>query len=554
MSAPVLKTQPHVSHPAHTHGTHEYDLDHGTIRTDVKPATARVLTAAFVLLIFSVPLGQVAWELAHRQHPVVLHLFETVPTRSSLRQYEEDLEDAAVPRRYVQPAIQSAVSGTLGFGSGKVVIGCDGWLFYTPGVEYLTGPGFLGEEQIHTRHKKMVDEGKTEFRPDPRPAILQFHEQCQQRGVRLVLLPIPDKAQIQPAQVSRSARFSEPILVPNNPDYERFVLGLRDKGVEVLDILPPRLAPNDRRFLVQDTHWTPQWMDEVAKQVAEHLRPQLPAATAPAMQKQAEEVTRLGDLVDMLRLPADQKLFQPQSVSVERIVAAENKLAWQSSTAADVLVLGDSFCNIFSSEQMGWGGSAGFVEHLAYHLGRPLDRLVRNDAGAHATREMLSKELQRGSDRLAGKKVLIWEFAARELACGDWKLLPMTLGEKKEAEFYVPEAGRTVEVRGVVRAASPAPRPGTVPYKDHILTIHLAEITSTDEPSAAGKEAVVFAWSMRDNKAMPAAHLRPGDTVRLRLQPWTDVAAKYESINRSTLDDENLLFADPAWADDAGRE
>jgi alginate O-acetyltransferase complex protein AlgJ len=244
-------------------------------------------------------------------------------------------------------------------------------------------------------------------------------------------------------------------------------------------------------------------------------------------------------------------------VTVERIVDQRSKLPWQPSVAADVLILGDSFSNIYSSEAMGWGETAGFVEHLAYHLGRPLDRLVRNDAGAHATREMLSQELRRGHDRLAGKKVVIWEFAARELAVGDWKRLPLASAKtnkpaetKMTRQFYTPASGRSVEVWGVVRAASPAPRPGTVPYKDHILTIHLAQIESVDDPSAAAKDAVVFAWSMRDGKATPAARYRPGDKIRLRLQPWSDVDAKYESINRSGLDDDDLLLAEPAWAGD----
>ena len=56
--------------------------------------------------------------------------------------------------------------------------------------------------------------------------------------MRLVLLPIPDKSQIQPAQVSRHAEFRDPIPPPNNPDYERFVAELRQQGVEVLDVLP----------------------------------------------------------------------------------------------------------------------------------------------------------------------------------------------------------------------------------------------------------------------------------------------------------------------------
>jgi hypothetical protein len=74
---------------------------------------------------------------------------------------------------------------------------------------------------------------------------------------------------------------------------------------------------------------------------------------------------------------------------------------------------------------MGWGASAGLAEHLALALNQTVDALRRNDAGAHATREMLALELKRGCNRLAGKKVVVWEFAARELAQGDWKLLDL---------------------------------------------------------------------------------------------------------------------------------
>ena len=83
-------------------------------------------------------------------------------------------------------------------------------------------------------------------------------------------------------------------------------------------------------------------------------------------------------------------------------------------------MLGDSFSNIYSLESMGWGTSAGFVEQLSYSLRRPVDRLMQNDQGAFATRAML----QRDPGRLDRKRVVIYQFAARELAVGDWKVLP----------------------------------------------------------------------------------------------------------------------------------
>ena len=38
-----------------------------------------------MLFLCSVPLGQVLYELAHHQAPVVLRVFQTMPTRASLR-------------------------------------------------------------------------------------------------------------------------------------------------------------------------------------------------------------------------------------------------------------------------------------------------------------------------------------------------------------------------------------------------------------------------------------------------------------------------------------
>jgi alginate O-acetyltransferase complex protein AlgJ len=50
---------------------------------------------------------------------------------------------------------------------------------------------------------------------------------------------------------------------------------------------------------------------------------------------------------------------------------------------------------------------------------------VQNDDGAFATRLALRRMLSAGEDRLAGKRVVIYQFAARELAVGDWRLIDL---------------------------------------------------------------------------------------------------------------------------------
>ena len=65
------------------------------------------------------------------------------------------------------------------------------------------------------------------------------------------------------------------------------------------------------------------------------------------------------------------------------------------------------------------------AEQLAVSLRRPVDKIAVNAGGAYGARERLVSELAAGHDRLAGKKIVIWQFAQRELAVGDWKLLPL---------------------------------------------------------------------------------------------------------------------------------
>jgi hypothetical protein len=74
---------------------------------------------------------------------------------------------------------------------------------------------------------------------------------------------------------------------------------------------------------------------------------------------------------------------------------------------------------------MGWGEASGFVEQLSVALDRPVDRIVQNDQGASATRLMLEREVAAGGERLASTRVVVWQFSARELAFGDWMVLPL---------------------------------------------------------------------------------------------------------------------------------
>ncbi|HYG74962.1 MAG TPA: hypothetical protein VEK08_08170 [Planctomycetota bacterium] len=515
-------------------------LSSGTIVTEISPGVAKVVSLVFVVAIFSVASSQFVYELWMKQRPVVFDLFSQFPTRQHLRHYEEQLENASLHRKHCRLFLQQQLTQRLRFGNVHSIVGQDNWFYFMPGVSSVSGPGFLSRERQQLRIKHAADEGHGELFADPMAAIVQFHEQCANAGIRLVLLPIPDKASLQPQFLSTRAFLKAPFAPPVNPDYARLLQMLREKKIDVFSPLPEMISPDAQlRFLEQDTHWTPEWMDQVAKDLAAHIRPHLPAVpSAPALKIEEKRVSRLGDLVDMLRLAEPTRVFQPQSVTIQRIVNAETGKAWEATREADVLLLGDSFSNIFSAEIMGWGDAAGFAEHLSLHLQRPVDAILRNDAGAHATRQILSRELQSKPERLAGKKIIVWQFAARELSVGNWMPLEMKIQTTRSVTAQ-PEAGLpagSTRVSGIVAEISEFPTPGTVTYKDHIFSLALKPVESADA-KLNGKPLMVYLWSMRNNVQTPAVRLRPGQSVRLSVRPWSQVEATHGRVNRSELDD-----------------
>ena len=472
-------------------------------------------------------------------------LWRLLPRGAELKAAEKELETESVVSEWLLPRVQSFLSSALGAGNEQVYLGRDGWLFYRPDVEYLTGPPFLAPTAL--RHRTLA----AAVQPDPVKAIIAFRDQLAARGIKLLVFPVPTKPSVEPERLSFRARAEELL---ENESFAEFQRRLSAAGMQILDPAPllmdRKAGSNDLpQFLEKDTHWRPEAMEYVASRLAWAINNAEPDGSTGALRISPAEISGRGDIARMLKLPpGNEKIDALQKIPIHQVTDRDNP--WRPTRDADILLLGDSFANIFSLPGLGWGESAGLAEHLSAALGgRPLDCILRNSDAAFATREILSRELARGKDRLAGKKWVIWEFAARELAFGDWKLLEMKLGQPAPAKFFVPKAGEIATATGTVEAISVVPRPGSVPYQDHILALHLSDLAIDGREGSETLEAFVYAESMRDNVLTPIAHLRPGDRVALRLRPWTDVSDRYEKINRSEIDDSAVQLEEPCWGE-----
>lgn len=521
------------------------DLGH----TAVSPGLARGLVAAFLATILLVPAVQLA-----KHPPDPQPLLAGFPTRCVLQRFEHQIEDESSVGGWLLPHLQDLLTSALGVGNEQVLVGKAGWLEHRPGLDYVTGPGFLEPATLARRRHAGDSSCDPTPQPDPLAAILRLRDDLAARGVRLLVMPMPEKAVAAPDRLVEGAR--RPL---QNPSFAAFVATLEERGVEVLDPTPV-LAAEDS-FLATDTHWRPEASERVARALADRLVAEGMVSPAPARSysRAPLPVTHAGDLAVMLNLPADQRRYPPERVTVQQV--SEDGRPWRPTRGAEVLLLGDSFVNIYSDPAAfpdrrggggggaGWGEAAGLAEQLSFLLGQPVDRIARNGGGAHVVRAELAREVARdaqaGRDRLAGVRVVVWEFAARTLAQGDWPEIPLqpppaTAAENAEPAAEAPAGARVVSGTLVDRAQPP--RPGSIPYPDALVALHVRDLEA-EGSAGLPDDALVYVFGMRNDAWTDATRLAPGARVTLRIEPWESEAVQERlgSLNRVELDDVDLL-------------
>jgi hypothetical protein len=418
------------------------------------------LVIAFVAIIFAVPITQTSLELSRSERVQFTDVFRYRPTARALRQFEEALQDKSWFQQKLRPQVRRALFRTLRDAGPKGVIGLDGWVFYRPDLRYLVEPNHLELGDPHSKWVRPAD-GATQ-RDSVALAVAHFRDQLKTRGIELVVVPVPGKPGIYPDKLTRRAVGKAPET--HSPTLE-LLDALRRMGVPTVNLFavfqharfqPGGLQTGAPLYLAQDTHWSPRGARLAAGAVASRIQA---LGLAPAQTRefhtQSVSVARWGDVLEMMQIPGLRDVFPPEIVECQQVLdpafgplvpkRSERPGAYRHpSQESSILVLGDSFCRIYQfpeprslGDLPGWPagqqedpgakrllpGSAGFISHLARELKSPVDAIV-SDGGASTD---VRRKLSTNPEILEGKRIVVWEFAEREIALGrpGWEDVPL---------------------------------------------------------------------------------------------------------------------------------
>jgi SGNH hydrolase-like domain, acetyltransferase AlgX len=360
----------------------------------------------FLALVASPPLLQIAVEARQGAWPAALAVFKQRPTPKNLRAFENALQDRSVTARQLRPVVQAAQFLLLGDAGEKALVGPAGWLFYQPGVSYLTQRARPGDSTV----------------AQAVAAVTRFRDDLAARGIHLLVIPAPNKESVYPDQLSRSAAPPADII---GSETRSFLTHCQTAGVEVVDLFAlyraARTTSDAPLYLEQDSHWTPAGMKLAARAVAKRLveRGWIAPRTTSYYARPAP-VHELGDLVRMIRSPQIEARLRPQSIAAEQVVRRDTDAVFADDPSPEVLVLGDSFLRVYERDPP---GGAGFVAHLALALGCPVGSII-SDGGAST---LVRQALFRRPKFLARTRVVVWEFVERDIRLGTegWQIVPL---------------------------------------------------------------------------------------------------------------------------------
>jgi hypothetical protein len=437
------------------------------------------LVIGFLAVIAGVPLAQTGIDLARHERVQATDLFRYKPTAKNLRQYEHTLAEKSWFQQQLRPLMQRFLFAALRDTGAKAILGRERWLFYRPDLRYLVEPD--RPEADAGDSKWVPPPGERTYRQSVEQAVLRFRDQLKERGITLVVMPVPGKPSVYPDLVTpraagREQQFHSPTLEllkdlqrqgvvtvdlfaafrearqppgrarsPSAPGMRHLAQAARSESAPYQEVLGGDPSP---LYLAQDTHWTPLGMQIAAQAVAAKLRELKLAPTSNKdLRTQQVRVARWGDILDMMQIPGLRGVFASETVDCVQVLDPALGLMVPAASArpgtycypgqqATMLVLGDSFCRIYqyaeprSLGEMPAAPVAGRVADsgprrllpgsagFISHLALALKAPVDAIVSDGGAATDVRRKLSTDPEILEGKRVVVWEFVERDIALG----------------------------------------------------------------------------------------------------------------------------------------
>jgi alginate O-acetyltransferase complex protein AlgJ len=306
------------------------------------------------------------------------------------------------------PAFRAECAKQAAAGDAMAIAGTDGWLFLRSELRHIGVGPFWGEAAAK------VSKASSPDKADPLPAIIDFNAQLKALGIELILAPVPCKALIYPEKLGGSAEGRMDTV------HQEFYAQLAAKGVKVLDLadaFAKEKAKGPALYCKTDTHWSPYACELTAKLVKERLGSRAWLQAKPgAFTTAVEKRTIVGDLTDGKG---------SEELPVRVVTGADG--AATVDKASPIILLGDSHTLVFHAGQELHGTGAGLADQLVAELGMAVDVIGVRGSGATPARVNLLRRAKADPAYLAGKKLIIWCFAAREFTeSPGWSLVPFS--------------------------------------------------------------------------------------------------------------------------------
>ncbi len=288
-----------------------------------------------------------------------------------------------------------------------------GWFFLVRELRHLSTGRFWESDWTETAANAT----------DPVPSMIEFHELLKERGVELILAPVPAKGRIYPEKLDNDFKANDAVsLTP-------FLDRLRDEGLKVVDLdalfRSERLSGSDvKLYCEQDAHYSPVAIERLADAIlSESGLEGQPAESLVQLSEQTLSI--VGDQVVGSewegRTPAETLSWRP--------VEGFGSPGVEPDPDSPFLLLGDSHTLVFhQGEENGMHSrGGGLLDRLSFRFGEAFDLVGVRGSGLVQARKQLYFRATSEPEFWQKKRLVVWVFSEREFTQSTDRIMSIPL-------------------------------------------------------------------------------------------------------------------------------